>query len=261
MSNSKLSWNLRRFGLSPQILKERLLLNTPDHGFFITSQPKSGTHLLERVLCLMPGIYRPIMRTVNEHNLGRYGGFENIAESAIHGRLIVSHLHFHPDWAQKLSQKQVRSFAMTRDPRAMVLSYVHYVQKRADHAEHQRLKNLSVEEAINLLINEKPEDNGENFITNMNLFAGWTKQPEIFSVRFEDLVGPNREKTVVDIANHAGIDLKPEQIDIIVENAFSAASPTFRSGRIDEWKNVLNAKQITKIEDATQSAMSHYYST
>ena len=55
----RLAWDLRRFGLTPRALGWRLCPGERPR-ILCLSIPKAGTHLLERVLCLHPGLYRAI---------------------------------------------------------------------------------------------------------------------------------------------------------------------------------------------------------
>ena len=82
-------WNARRFGATPNTLRDRLLSQHKSNGYFLSSQPKSGTHLLERILCLMPGIFCPIIPTLNEENIGKYGGWEKAVDNIKSGQFPV----------------------------------------------------------------------------------------------------------------------------------------------------------------------------
>ena len=60
---SKTWWDLKRFGMTPDKIWRRR--GRPDlPKIFCVSVPKSGTHLLERVLCLHPRLYRKFMSTL-----------------------------------------------------------------------------------------------------------------------------------------------------------------------------------------------------
>ena len=62
----------RRFGLRPIDIPQRL--NPSGPRIHLVSVPKAGTHLLERVLCLYPGVFRRLIPSLNRWNVSRYGG-------------------------------------------------------------------------------------------------------------------------------------------------------------------------------------------
>jgi len=56
-------WNARRFGITPDKWSARLF--PKEIRLMTISIPKTGTHLLERVICLHPVFYRRIMKTLH----------------------------------------------------------------------------------------------------------------------------------------------------------------------------------------------------
>lgn len=250
-------WNARRFGVTPRYLAVRLLGSPAPNGCFMTSQPKSGTHLLERILCLVPGIYRPIMRTINEHNIEKYGGWNKVISRARPGQLIVSHAHYDVGLADILKSFECKSFVMVRDPRAMVVSHVHFVQRRKDHKLHAHLDGLPFSEAINLICSGDTSES-QAFLLNMKNFIGWANHSEFKVVKFEDLLGESKIEELGRIISHIGLDISASKLEELSLKMFSSASPTFRSGRIDEWKEVLTPAQISKIEKRAEDAMNAF---
>src|SRR5262249_47770326 len=96
---SRQRWTLERFGLSPGKLPRRIA----DPGaprVFCVSIPKSGTHLLERALCLHPALYRKFVPTVSGENIGKWNGLEGLVGRIRPGQVVVSHLR-HSDRDQR----------------------------------------------------------------------------------------------------------------------------------------------------------------
>ena len=82
---SRQAWTLERFGLSPGKLPKRL----SDQGaprVFCVSIPKSGTHLLERALCLHPALYRKLVPTISGANVAKFGGLPLWPGESVPGR-------------------------------------------------------------------------------------------------------------------------------------------------------------------------------
>ena len=94
---SRQAWTLERFGLSPGKLPKRL----SDQGaprVFCVSIPKSGTHLLERALCLHPALYRKLVPTISGANIGEVRRAALARRENPPGQVVVSHLrHSEPD--------------------------------------------------------------------------------------------------------------------------------------------------------------------
>src|SRR3954468_24326538 len=89
-------WTLQRFGLSPTKAPRRVL-NRTEPRVFVDSVPKSGTHLLERALCLHPRLYRALVPTLHEANMRDRGGFEAIVGRLRPGQILVAHLDYQPE--------------------------------------------------------------------------------------------------------------------------------------------------------------------
>src|SRR5207237_5238920 len=95
-------WTLRRFGLTPGKLVRRASDRDAPRVFCV-SIPKAGTHLLERALCLHPRLYRKLLPTVADDNIGRWCGFDNLLRRIRPGEVVASHLRFAPAYPAALA--------------------------------------------------------------------------------------------------------------------------------------------------------------
>lgn len=136
-------WNLERFGF----FKDRLIaLANPDRfnrPVVIISYPKAGTHMVETLLCFIPGIYRILNRTMVNNNkedealaVRKINGLKN-------GQMLVSHFHFSNKIHIALIEKNALVILLKRNLRDRAASNVHYVLKRKDHYLHKKFKELN----------------------------------------------------------------------------------------------------------------------
>jgi hypothetical protein len=234
-------WTLERFGLSPSKLIRRLGPGDAPTVFCV-SLPKSGTHLLERALCLHPALYRKAIPTVSDGNIDRWHGLDGLLRRLRPGQVVMSHLRFRPAYRDILERHHTRPIFMVRDPRDVVVSQVHYVSKRADHHLHGRFgQEPSVRDKLRLAIVGDQAHGLPSIGERLEYFTGWLGSGCLV-VRFEDLVGPDgggdgalQRACVTAIFGHLDLDTSESGVDEVCRRLFSSDSPTFRRGRIGQW--------------------------
>jgi hypothetical protein len=236
-------WTFERFGLTPGKLGRRLLY-TRSPKVFCISIPKAGTHLLERALCLHPALYRKLIPTVSEENIQKWGGFEKLLRKMRGGQVVVSHLHFSPEYPGILASRGAAGVFLVRDPHDIVVSQVHYVAKRKDHRLHQLFSEREdVREKLRLAITGDSERGAPSIGERLDYFAGWL-DAGCLVIRFEDLVGPGgggdaarQQDAVASLYRHLGLPADAPTIAPISERLFSSESPTFRKGSVGGWRS------------------------
>lgn len=249
------AWTLERFGLSPAKLRYRVR----DPGapkVLCVSIPKAGTHLLERALCLHPNLYRKLLPTISEENVGRWKGFPGLLAKVRPGQVVASHLRFRPEYPEIVARMGVRPIFLIRDPRDIVVSQVHYVSKRTDHRLHAIFAELpDMRERLRLAIAGDVDRDVVSIGHRLSYFAGWLDAALV--VRFEDLVGPDgggdrsRQRAAVrSIYGSMGMDLDETELGSLCDRLFSADSPTFRSGAIGGWRRFFDP-ELSALFDTT----------
>src|SRR2546427_9566314 len=113
-------WTFERFGLTPGKLARRVA-DTGAPRVFCISIPKAGTHLLERALCLHPRLYRKLLPTFNDNNIRRWGGLGTVLAKLRPGQILISHLHFRPEYRSLLHAGGIRCIFLIRDPRDIIV--------------------------------------------------------------------------------------------------------------------------------------------
>jgi hypothetical protein len=203
------------------------------------SIPKSGTHLLERALCLHPALYRKLVPTVSGQNIGKWGGLPGLVERIRPGQVVVSHLRHSDEDERTLAEAGLGGLFMVRNPRDLVVSQIHYVTKRTDHRLHDLFTALPDARArLRTAITGDPTAGLPSIAERLSYFQGWLTSG-LFVVRFEDLVGASgggdadRQRDLLRaVFEHLGVDAGAPRVEAVAQRLFSADSPTFRSGQV-----------------------------
>jgi len=229
------------------------------------SVPKSGTHLLLQIVNALPDVshygtffasqptlrFRVIAGEVMQARLGKLAPGESAG----------AHLFYHVACQQALAERNVAHFLIYRDPRDVAVSEALYLAKMNPwHRMHRFFKAQPNEEAQILLAIQGVSpaqcpydypDIGQRFTAYIN----WLQQPEVCAVRFEDLIGAQRDQTLARIIQHYLAKL-PQSYDEgkIFDQVIAAIDPnkshTFREGKSGGWK-----KHFTPAHEAAFEAV------
>jgi len=246
-----------RYGFNPirkpcnwVIDKNKLLKNPP---ILANSFPKSGTHLLIQVLQAIPntrdwGLFLASTPSFTFREIGEEKMARKIS-GIVPNELVSAHM-FHSDKSAKaLAQKKGVHFFIYRDPRDIVISEAHYLtQMNTWHRLHKYFKilpdiNSRIMFSITGAIDPDFPYDYPNIAARFNRYKRWIGHPEVFSLRFEDLILVGNESLIKQIL-HFYIQKSGKQIDLndLVEKAVSNINPekshTFREGKSAAWKGV-----------------------
>jgi hypothetical protein len=243
-------WTCQRFGLSPRKLAARIA-NRREPKIICVTLPKSGTHLLERALCLHPRLYRKIIPTIDERNIHRWGGLEALLKRLRPGQVLISHLHFRPEYAELFRSRDVKCLFLVRDPREVVVSQVFYLTAQRSHRHHRLFTALpDFKERLRTAIVGNDVEELPSIGQRLARFAGWLHASD-YVVRFEDLIGPlgggelaAQRRTLSSIYRAVGLEPSSELLDTLVERVFSTASPTFRTGGTRKWQRHFDGEHL-----------------
>jgi sulfotransferase family protein len=255
-------WTLKRFGLSPGKIPRRVL-NRAEPKILCISPPKSGTHLLERALCLHPRLYRKIMPTIGERNVQRWGGLNGILSRMRPGQVAVSHLMFKPARVRALEKQGARCIFLVRDPRDMVVSRVFHIAKDVKHPLHEQFRS---ETDLGKLVRWAIE--GDEDLRSLRKmledFAGWLDSGALV-VRFEELIGPagggdeiRQALALRRVFEHVGVEVTEDQLASIRSGVFSNRSPTFRRGEIGDYRRYFNDDTRELFREAAGDLLARY---
>jgi len=192
----------------------------------VTSMPKCGTHLLTRAVSFLTGKEKVIF---DYHEF-----YKSLTLPVLQkNQYFQHHVYYTDEVAAFLRANHFKILYIYRDPRDQVVSRAYWV-KAMPEAHTQMPKHDKISDIITYLI------------TDINAayapFMRWTQEPNVCSLKFEDLIGPkgkgNLKAQVLafrKIAAYLGVTLtQPLLIDCV--NKLFGDSATFRKGEIGSWK-------------------------
>lgn len=240
--------------------RSRVLINTI---------PKAGTHLLEKVVRLLPG-YDPSGQHINQFLpadtllQSRSGEADNaFAEVPLDhleadilaiplGQYATAHLLYSDSIAVALQAWNIVLLSIVRDPRDIAISFVKYVAGLESHYLFPAYQRLSFDEQLMTTIVGIPTPLSKYvpyIPTLMDIgamvaaFLPWSRQRNVYTTTFEKLVGSQgggsqREQAIElrNIARHIGLDCTEAELAQVAEHIFGG-SATFRKGTIGDWRN------------------------
>jgi hypothetical protein len=214
---------------------------------FCISIPKSGTHLLERILCHHSALYRKLLPTIHNTNIEKYGGLEGLTTALKAGQVLMAHLKHSEINQQILGKNKIKTLFLIRDPRDMLVSRVHYILNNKKHQLHYKLKRLeNIQEQLSVLIVGSKNERIDPYANLLNKYIGWLDE-QVHLMKFEDLIGARgggddiiQCEVITAIFDHLSLDISDNVLKKIVSSAFFPYSPTFRKGKIGQWKMHFN---------------------
>ena len=146
-----------------------------------------------------------------------------------------------------LQEKRYKAIQVIRHPAAILSSWANYIVEPGYYWNdaHNFLSSISKYERLKFLILGGTIKDSSYFGLR-NIFEkanGWFANPEVLTIRFEDLVGAKgggdderQFDTIIKISRHIGLEnIKDDAIKHIQANLFGHTS-TFRNGTIDAWR-------------------------
>lgn len=225
-------------------------------SILIVSVPKGGTNLLMQAILGIPGMVR------TSENMLAKGNIKEIPP----GEMGVMHLPYTRQRAKILSNHNVKILFISRDPRDIAVSMMHFIANGfVSHALYPAFNNyLTTNEdrlsaIINgvifqqdimdtVLANELLVAHGTNQYPNIDEFCvpflPWKDSKSVCHVTFEELASnsPTRTASLKRMVNFMWDELsvlgipKGLLITQMEQNINPAVSPTFRAGRVGDWK-------------------------
>lgn len=235
-------WDVYRFGLNPQSVLRRMRPGAAPRVLCI-AVPKAGTHLLERLLCLHPELYRKVVPTLNPGNLERWGGLDRVLGRLRPGQILISHLPYESVHHSAIRDNAALPIFMVRDPRAILISNVHYIVDQIDHRWHDLFMEQPDFQSRAILTLRG--DNQAGFIPFASRLLRYTEwfDSEALTLRFEHLVDQgSRAESIQGVFTYLGLAADAGLIDSIGRHLVSPVSPTFRRGVVGGWRDEFTAE-------------------
>ncbi len=250
------------------------------------SVPKSGTHLLARLLVLLgfeqaniggirshlvSGPYAPIKRllrgrgsekvtvgVVSPEQVDRRWLGRRLAGRVADGQFVTAHCVHTPELAGLFRELGMRTVCILRDPRDVAVSQLHHIKKRKQHPVHREFVALGSDGERLMFSIRGGELGGREMLSldeRYRRFSGWAAEEEAVVVRFEDLVGPEgggsaeaQRLAVGRVAAHLGVGADEETLARVGEGIFGTGQ-TFRKGMIGGWREEFTAEHERAAEE------------
>ena len=227
------------------------------------SFPKSGTNLLLQIVEALPNIYSygsviastPTLTYKEKSQKTHLGSIQRI----VPGELVFAHLFYEPAYQEALHRRCSIQFFIYRDLRDVAISEAYYLTHMNPwHRLHKYFATSlsTMDERISATILGVSDatcpcnypDIGQRF----KRYQGWLKQPDVFTLRFEDVVAGQHEmfREMVDFyCKNSGLELDVDEVvQRIVKNIDPAKSPTFRKGEAGGWRACLTEKHQAEMK-------------
>jgi len=217
------------------------------------SFPKSGTHLLDQILL---GFSKVAPFSTRLHSFyaeydGETGRKHSISDAiswldSLRPLDIASaHLFAHPKALARVTTPAFLPYFIFRDPRDVAVSHVFYVtDMELNHVHHPYYASLPDFDArLKVSILGRPGADVEfpDLAGRFAPYLGWLEESPVLKIHFEDLVN-DRRAALGGITDHfltrtGALNISRAQIIDLLETSINPKkSPTFRSGKIGEWK-------------------------
>ena len=213
--------------------------------------PKCGTHLLSQTVSLLTDTRIDFIGDFGcGYKLLSEKGVQNLKESG--KRITHSHLLSTENNFDLATQHAIKILFIYRDPRDQVVSLFYHKQRPP---------------AVGASIPRKPQRPLTQLISEVNNRyrnqLGWIKQPNVYAIKFEDLIGPKgggsqniQLQVMRNIADFLGLHKSDEEIKNLANKVHgSNMSWTFRKGQIGAWKKEFTRGQRLLFRDKNQALL------
>jgi hypothetical protein len=169
------------------------------------------------------------------------------------GDIRLGYLYATPENLQHLCKDGWANFFIIRDPRDAVVSEVFYALNiHTDHLLHDYLASQEdIGARIDTIISGIPDGllKRVDVRGHYERFLGWIEQPDIFIVRFEDLISsPKTElEKILDYLVSHGFEptvSRHQALDALQAQMTPRKSITFRKGIAGDWRNHFTQENI-----------------
>ncbi len=250
---------------------------------FINSLPKSGTHLTAKCLKLMgykeldhlgsaqviaPKVLSKFRRFAwYPYSQGYLLGIDTpveVSKRVVHSRLskgkpntfFTAHVGYSTALLDAVINHGISPIVVHRDPRAVLVSFVHYVTKLEEHVLHTEFKDLPEEQKFMHVLNGHRFEKAylEPLRTRCLALDGWLASDKVLKIRFEDLVGTkgggtleSQEQTIANLCDW--LEIPRAKSEGVADELFGPGRHTFRKGQVDSWRSELSDENIKLVEE------------
>jgi Sulfotransferase domain len=174
-------------------------------------------------------------------------------------RYILGHITWTAELAPLLTELEMAHVAIIRDPRAVVASLLSFVLDTRGmpnpHFLEADFKKRSRLEQLDLILTggyaTEADLQIQNFAQVYRAMLAWQNEPDCLLLRFEDLIGEQgggseqkQQQVMEKIAQHLDCPITSP-----MPTVYNTTARTFRQGKIDSWKDNLEADVLDYLTD------------
>jgi hypothetical protein len=231
------------------------------------AMPKSGSHLIIQVLqglvqlgpFVNPG-FPPVNRAEDNHKLSDDAILRNI-QRMLPGDIGYGYISATPSFIAALTRPRRATVFVYRDPRDMIVSHIFYATQM--HPGHWMRRYYTetlhtMEARINAAIQgvEEPGSELTPIRRRYEGYLGWLGQPEVLSLRFEDLILERRMalERLLEYLKQRGFSLRMPREEALATLEAAVApkkSGTFRKGQPGNWREHFTEANKTLFKEST----------
>jgi hypothetical protein len=222
------------------------------------SFPKSGTHLLDQIVAGLPdrvnyGAFLSSMTSSFQLRPRSPESTRRYIRRSLPGEIVRAHLFHDPSYDEELQRHNFVHYFIYRDPRDVVVSASHYLRHMNPwHRMSRTFRALpSDEDGILLSIEGLPEGSRRaqlpSVAARFHWYAGWLNSPNVCAIRFESLVGPERDSQLERVVDfYASRTASPLDREATLASVRAHIAPekshTFRQGKGGGWRDAFTPR-------------------
>jgi len=232
----------------------------------LTSIPKSGTNLIYQLLFQLPHYRLYTGRGLRPWMFSSDSALAQKISKVRKGQILPGHIPALADVLNTVESGNIKVLFMIRDPRDVLLSHLKYVTHiDKTHPTHHFFKELENDEARMKALLFGVDGVVESIPAVYSKYKSWTTCKNAITIRFERLVGKQgggdkvaQLAEIHRIVNQLNMDVTDNKIDELSDQIFKTDSETFRSGKINQWKEIYSPSQIDLIKQQLGTVLIDY---
>ncbi len=241
-------------------IEEKRMMPQDPALILAVSMPKSGTHLLARVITLLTGkesMWGTTHTIIDQAKIQKFGA----------SRFYISHAPCTKENKEIVLRNRMKIIFILRDPRDVLVSYAYWAKKDRsanivahwpyrDHpyGNAQAMASWSINDFISHFIAQYPFKGPRmplytTIVDFYKLYLPWQNRADCYVTTFEKLVGPQgggdkkiQEEEIMNIAHFLGLKLTQEHVSRLTTKIFGGTG-TFREGHRGSWKKTMTIEQ------------------
>jgi hypothetical protein len=246
----------------------------------VNSFPKSGTHLLGRLVENLGFINLPVMLLDDNYTDFRLKGdwdkWEPIENSSVReygnplrifeptevsinrlrsGQFFTSHLKYTDSIARTINRQKIKHLFIIRDIRDCICSWTNWVMDLKSHNHMPELyfylHALCSEEDRIMTVIEGKDRFLKSYKYHLDYGRDWIVNKNVFITRYEDIIGPKgggkiekQKYEIKRIAQFLEIDLSLEEVENQAKILWGGRSRTMKFGQSKYWEKMFTSKAI-----------------